>query len=250
MQDVSLQELLTNSFNYSSSKMYTSIPCIVMKVHDSLNACKVDVQPSVKNLYKSGAVEEHPPILGVPVMFPASKTSSFTFPINIGDTVLCVFASKSIDNFKLGSGAPTIPNDYRRFDKRDAIAIPGLFPFSASINSPSKHTWTHSTQDAVVAHNLGTGNEVEVRLKANGDCVVSTNQKVIVNCQDAVVNSTTVDVNASSMTVDVPNSTWTGNITLNGNLTQTGTYTLAGITMNTHKHTGVSTGPSQTGGPV
>lgn len=250
MQDISLQELLTNSFNYSSSKMYTSIPCIVMKVYDNLNSCKVDVQPSVKNLYKSGAVEEHPPILGVPVMFPASKTSSFTFPINIGDTVLCVFAHKSIDNFKMGSGTPTIPNDYRRFDKRDAVAIPGLFPFGASTNNPSKHTWPHSTQDSVISHNLGGGNEVEIRLKANGDCVINTNQKITLNCTDAIVNATTVDINASSMTMDVANSVWTGNMTFNGNITQVGTFTLGGINMNTHKHTGVQAGPSQTGGPV
>jgi hypothetical protein len=244
MEEISLQEVLSSAFTYQSSKMYTSIPCVVLKVHNSLNECKVDVQPSVNSLYKSGKIEEHPPILSVPVIFPSSKTSSFTFPINVGDTVLCVFASKSIDNFKRGTGGPTIPNDYRKFDKRDAIAIPGLFPFGSSINNPSKHTWPHNTQDAVVAHNLGTGNEVEIRLKANGDMVVNTNQNIAVNCTNAVVNATAVDVNASSMTVDVAATTW------NGNITQTGNFTLGGVVLNTHKHTGVQAGPSQTGGPV
>lgn len=256
MEDVSLQEVLKNSFRHYTTNFYTCLPCVVLKVHNSLQECKVDVQPSINNLYKNDKVEQHPPILSVPVIFPSSKTSSFTFPINVGDTVMCVFTQRSMDNFKLGSGEPTTPNDFRRFDKRDAVAIPGLFPFGSSINNPAKHTWPHSTSDSVIAHNLGGGNEVEIRLKASGDCIINTNQKVEINCTDAVVNSDTstvnstmVEINASTGTFNIANTTWTGNMIFNGNLTQAGIYTLDDIVMNSHVHGGVTPGPGYTSVP-
>lgn len=244
MKEVGFEEVLKLSFRTGALGMYTAIPCVVVTVHGNLNDQKVDVQPSVNTLYKDGADEEHPPILGVPVVFPASRTSMLSFPINVGDTVLCVFSQRGMDNFKIGSGNPTTPTDYRHHNKKDAIAIPGLFPFSKALNNPAKRNLSHNTRDAVLAHNIGTSGECEVRLKENGDIQLNTpNNKVIVNCKDAVVNSTTVDINATSMTVDVANTTWTGNLTMSG------TYVLDGITMNTHVHPGVMSGPSKTGTP-
>jgi hypothetical protein len=243
----SLQELFVQSFQYQTSKLYTAIPCIVLAVKNSLNESMVDVQPSVSTVYRgnSGMVaEDHPPILSVPVVFPASKTSAFTFPINVGDTVLCIFSQRGIDNFKQGDGSPTMPTDYRKFDKRDAIAIPGLFPFSKSINNSSKRTFSHDTSDAVIAHNIGTGNEVEIRLKASGDMIINTNNKnVTINTQSATINST-------SATFNIQNSVWNGNLTFNGNLVQNGVYTLDGVNMNAHRHTGVQTGSGTTGTPL
>lgn len=243
MRDVSLQEVLTDAFNYQTSKMYTAIPCVILSVHTSLSDCRVDVQPSVNALYKNDVVEEHPPILSVPVIFPSSSTSALTFPVNIGDTVLCVFTQRGIDNFKQGDGKPTRPVDFRKFDKRDAVAIPGLFPFGKSINNPSKRVLPHSTSDMVMAHNLGKGNEVEVRLKQDGGIVINTSTTITVNCNNVVVNG-------NSGTFNVSNATWNGSLTFNGNITHEGIYTLGGINMNTHQHSGVQTGPSNTGSPV
>lgn len=243
MRDVSLPEVLNDAFNYQASKMYTAIPCIVLTVHTSLTDCRIDVQPSINTLYKNDVVEEHPPILSVPVMFPSSSTSALTFPINVGDTVLCVFSQKGIDNFKKGSGSPTRPVDFRRFDKRDAIAIPGLFPFGKSVNNPARRTWAHSTSDMVVAHNLGKGNEVEVRLHQNGNLTINTNSKVTVNCNN-------VEVNSNSGTFNINNCVWNGAVTFNGNITHNGVYSLDGITMNSHRHTGIQPGSGTTGTPV
>lgn len=243
----SLQELLSQSFQYQASRIYTSIPCVVLAVSENLNQCRVDVQPSVNTVYRGDGgmvVEEHPPILAVPVVFPASSTSAFTFPVNVGDTVLCVFSQRGIDNFKQGDGSPTRPTDYRKFDKRDAIAIPGLFAFSKSVNDPAKRTFSHSTSDAVVAHNIGTGNEVEIRLKASGDMVINTNNK------NVTINTQTATINATSATFNIQNSVWNGDMTFNGNLVQNGIYTLDGLNMNAHRHTGVQTGSGTSGTAV
>lgn len=249
MKEWGFEEVLTLAAKTNNRKLYTAIPCVVLTVHGNLAQQKVDVQPSINTRYKDGTDEEHPPLLGLPVIFPASRTSMLSFPINVGDTVLVVFSQRGMDNFKIGTGNPTVPTDARTHNLKDGVAIPGLFPFGKALNNPAKRNLTHSTYDAVLTHNIGTNGECEVRLKESGDIQLNTpNNKVIVNCKDAIVNSTTVDVNATSMTIDVPNTTWTGNITLNGNLTQTGTYVLAGININGHKHTGIATGPYVSGG--
>lgn len=157
--------------------------------------------------------------------------------------MLCVFSQRGLDNFKSGDGNPTPPTDYRKFDKRDAIAIPGLFPFAKAVTAPSNRKMNHSNTDTVLAHNLGTGSEVEVRLRANGDLVINTSAKnVYINTEKAIIN-------ANSGEFNIANSVWNGNMTFNGNLTQNGTYVLSGITMNTHVHPGVQSGPAKTGAP-
>lgn len=255
MQDSSFEEINKLFFMRHSATMYTCLPCVVVSV-DDLARQMISVQPSINKKYKNGNWEEQAVITGVPVVFPASRTSSFTFPINVGDTVLCVFSQRGMDNFKSGTGSPATPPDFRRFSNRDAVAIPGLFPFSKAINNPARRNNSHSLFDAVIAHNIGTGGECEIRLKENGDVIIDSPTKVTVNCEDAIVNSTTVDINASTMTVDVATTTWNGNITfnsnvvLNGNLTQTGVYVLDGITFNGHVHDGVVPGVGKSGGPT
>lgn len=239
-QDISLQDILGSSFANQMSNIYTSIPCTVLAVYDNGNSSKVDVQPLINTLYRDETDEQHPPILAVPLIFPCSSTSAFTFPVNVGDGVVCLFSQRGLDNFKQGSGTPTKPTDYRKFDKRDAMAIPGIFPFSKAATQPSLRKMNHSNSDAVIAHNLGTGNEVEVRLKANGDLVINTSAKnVYVNTDKAIIN-------AQSGEFNIANTVWNGNMTFNGNLTQVGTYVLSGVNMNNHVHSGVQSGSSKT----
>lgn len=242
---VSQMEVLNYTFQRNMSEVYTAIPCRITNIPSNLEDARIDVQPIVNTIYDDGTSEEHSQILSVPVVFPSSKTSMISFPLFVGDVVLCVFSRESLDVFKQGNVSPMPPSDRRVFDSRDAIAIPCITPFGKSLNKPGVRAWAHSTKDVVIAHNISTGSEVEVRLKASGDVVINTNQNVTVNCQDATVNALgNIGLTAPTMSVDVANTTWSGNITMSG------TYILDGITMNTHQHTGVTAGPSLTGGPV
>lgn len=263
MNGVSLEELLKLSFSRESAAMYTAIPCRIINIPDSLEDLRVDVQPLINTLYSDGISEEHSEILGVPVVFPSGRTSMISFPLFVGDTVLCVFSQQSLDNFKSGNGSPTIASDFRRMDARDAIAIPGLTPFGKSLNKPAMRSWPHSTQDVVVSHNIALGTEVEIRLKPDGRLIINTNQGVEVNCATAdVVASVSTSVTTPLLTVDADQTTWTGDITLLGNILHTGNYvqtgsytltgtaTLNGIAFDTHKHTGVQTGIGVSGGPT
>lgn len=247
--DSMMEDMLTSMILKSQSQQMTALPCRVTSVYDDLNQAKVDVQPLINILYKDNTAQERSQILGVPVVFPASRTSMVSFPVGVGDIVLCVMASRDIDNFKSGYGGPSTPNDNRRMSPRDAIAIPGLFPFATNPINPSRRKWGHSNKDLVVAHNIGESYEVEIRLTQTGKLIINTEiEGVEVNAKYATVNAQeAITLAAPKMTVNVPETTWNGNITHTGNYTMTGNATFNGVLFDTHFHSGVMAGPSNTG---
>lgn len=252
-----VQELLGAGFDNKINNMYTSLPCIVIAVRDGLNGQMVDIQPTINQKFKDGTVKERPQVLGVPVSFPVSSSAGFTFPIKVGSTGIAVFSMRNMDGWKAGNGRPASPMNFAKMDKGDAMFIPGIQPPGSAVNNPAKHILTHDTNDAVLFQNLG-GVESEVRLKSDGSIEINTsNQPVVINCSDATINaSTSVNINTPSMIVDADNTTWIGNINLQGNLVQIGNYTITGIAtfngipFSTHKHIGVTPGGGTSGTPT
>lgn len=235
-----MKELFQESLNAQSNKLlneiWTAIPCVVLGVIDSLNGAMVNIQPSINQRTKDGTVKERTPILGVPVIFPCSRTSAFTFPIQAGDTGLAIFSMRNLDAWKNSQGFPSAPLNFAKFDKGDAIFVPGLQPSSISVNNASSRFWPHSTKDTVVAHNIGTANEVEMRMTPEGNFLIKTNADVQLQAEN-------VAVSASYMSVEVADTEWVGNITHAGVLNSNG------IVFDSHVHTGVQSGPSTTGVP-
>lgn len=248
MREPSLADTMQTLINMQMADFNTALPCVVTNVVGELANQRIDVQPAINILYKDGTSEERPQILGVPVMFPGSNTSLISWPINVGDTVMCVFSQRSMDNFKIGNGQPTVPNDYRKMSAQDAVAFPGLQPFAKSLNNPAVRHFPHSTRDLVISHNVGTATEVEIRFKENGDMIVNTDFNVNVNSKTATITvQEKITLNSPLMEVNVAQTNWTGNITHNGNYTMTGVATFNGINFATHKHLGVTTGSGTSG---
>lgn len=251
MMEALLTDYIQTQFQINMAEVYTALPCIVTNVSGNFENQRVDVQPSVNTLYKDGTSEEHTQILGVPVLLPGSSTSMVSFPINVGDTVMCVFSQRSMDNFKIGNGQPTVPNDYRKFSDQDAVAIPGLFSFSKSVNRPAIRKYPHNPKtDLVIAHNIASGTEVMIQFKQNGDMIINTEQNVTVNCKVGELNATeSYTINTPTMNINAQTTNWTGNIIHSGNYTMTGQAKFNGILFDTHFHSGVTPG-SGTSGPV
>lgn len=224
-----LSEFIQDGVEYATKQMYTSIPGVVVTVRSSLHQMTVDVQPMVSFMTEDGESVDRPVVLNVPIHFPTSKKSGMTFPVEPGDPVMLVYSMRNMDSWKRQNGTTSaIPTDNRKFDKKDCVAIPGVFPFSESPNDPGKHTHPHDSKDTVMYSNLGDGNEVEVRLKPDGNLIIHAPVKVTVHTKDAevnvenstVVNTNTATVNADSMvTVNSPQSTFTGNVNVQGLLT-------------------------------
>lgn len=248
-RESSLQELVIASFESQLNNQYTSIPCIVVAV---VGPNMVSIQPTINNKSKDGTVVEHPSIVGVPVGFPVSDTAGMTFPIKVGTTGLAIFSMRNLDGWKSGNGRPSSPQNFAVMDRSDAMFYPGLQPPGSSVNSPTKHVLAHDVNDTVMFSNIG-GSECEVRLKVDGSIEINTsNQPVTINCSNAIVNASEgIELNAQTMTVDIPTTTWLGAINHVGDYSHTGNYTLIGgqatfngVVFNTHRHAPDTVPPS------
>jgi phage baseplate assembly protein gpV len=241
VEGISIEGLLNQYSKNSTNAMFTSIPGRVVGT-PNLAEQRVDVQILVNKVTTDNVSREHTVLLNVPLVFQGSQSSQFSFPVVSGDTVLLVFSQRSIDRFKLGGKEPHTPADFRKYSKNDAMALPGLFSFTDAINNPSKRTLSHSTNDAVVSHNIGTSNECEVRLKASGGIVINAPGN------DVEINTGTAIVNASvSTTINSPDTNVTGNLHIQGHLNFVGAtgsadVVASGKSLVSHTHTGDSGG--------
>lgn len=264
-QSPTLHEILTASSQYALSEVYTNIPGIILAVKD-MGQMVVDVQPTINIRSQEGDENTpRPPILNVPLKMPVSNQGGLTYPVAPGQPVWLEFSMRGMEIWKRGNGSPEAPVDMRTFDPRDCCASP-IYPFQSSPNQSSKRTLTHNPQDVVLVHNIGTGSEVEIRLKPNGDVFINSPTKVTVNCQDAEINaesSTSVNtesfsVNAGSVSFNsgsfvVGTGTYaisaTDSATMTANLSQNGSFVLNGIAMESHRHP-ENDGGGPTDGPI
>ncbi len=212
------------------NNVFTASPARVVRVVDDLFGLQVDVQPLIT--YMGGPDKttptSQPVIYGVTVQMPSSRTSMLSFPVNVGDTVLLVFSHDNIDTFVQGIGTPTAPTDERVWSYMDCVAVPGWWPVANSPNNPAKRHLPHSTLDMVVAHNIGTPQECEIRLKPTGDIDITTPTTVNVKAPAVSVTSDTITVNTTPAA---------------------GTLLLNGVDWSTHTHTVTAVG-SPTGVPI
>lgn len=259
-----LQEWVTDSFDYQTNGMYTSLPGIVVSVVDAGDML-VNVQPTVNLKTEDDfSVTQRPSILNVPLVMPLTKDGGLSFPVQAGDLVWLTFSMRGLDAWKSSNGYPTTPLDMRKFDIRDCVAQPCVYPSSESPNNPSKRSLEHNPLDVVLVHNIGSGNEVEIRLKASGGVEINApGQEVKVVCNTALVEADT------SVTLDTPETLLTGNIVVQGTMTIDGdsgggtntirgNFNIVGNTLNhndvdissTHRHSGVESGPDNSGTPI
>ncbi len=125
---------------------------------------KASVLPLLRDVYSDNQEIDMPVIIDVPVMFPAIGSVGLTFPVNPGDGVLLVFAERSIDKW-LSKGGVVTPDDPRRFDLSDAIAIVGLDPFTETSQADNNDDVTLMNGDAKLK--LQTGGKVALGNSTN-----------------------------------------------------------------------------------
>lgn len=99
---------------------------------------KADVKPLIQSVEidrdGNDVVDVLPVIPDVPVMFPRANSFFMSFPVKVGDHVLLIFNSRSIDIWSQGNGPDTNPVDPRMHDLSDAVALPGFYPFGKPLN--------------------------------------------------------------------------------------------------------------------
>lgn len=130
---------------------------------------------SVKPLIKEAALDEAgnrvttslPVITDVPVVLPGSGGTRLKFDVGVGDTVLLVFADKSLDRW-LVRGGEIDPADDRSHTLSDAIAIPGLQDFASAGDADAYVEITDSSIDVVCNGTVKLGSALATEAAIKG----------------------------------------------------------------------------------
>jgi len=156
-----LIEVIENAILRAFEDVHTCMPGRIESY--SFKTQKATVKPLLKKVYLDGDVLDLPVLGNVPVIFPRTKTSGITFPINKGDKCLLIFSERSLEQWYL-SGDNIEPGDRRRYDLSDAIAIPGLFSFAEkNIQTNNNDVEIHHKDQRITLKNNG---DIEVGVKS------------------------------------------------------------------------------------
>jgi len=166
---ISMADAIRQSILYQLSLIHTALPGAIVSYDYTTQ--KAAVQPLLNKLSPEGPPNGTPiplPVLqNVPVIFPRAGGASLTFPVVQGDTCLLLFIERSTDLWKTDGGQVT-PDDNRRFNLSDAVAIMGLFPFSETSQATNN-------DDLLLTYNGSS-----FRIKKNGDIVIETASKIAI----------------------------------------------------------------------
>ena len=157
---------------------------------------------------------------------------AFVVNPHVGDIGVFVCAKRDISKIKNGVNDPQTPASFRSFDLADSIMI-------ATIHTETASTYVYIDPDS------GT---IEIKAPTS-----------------LTVNTATATINASGSTsINSPETTISGHVTIkgglsvsggegaqvDGSLTTTGDVVANGISLDTHRHSGVQAGGSNTGTPI
>lgn len=151
-------ELLRGAVTRSVQDLHVALPGSI-EDYDAATQ-KASVKPLIKVPLADGTSQSLPVIPDVPVVWPRGGGALLSFPLERGDGVLLVFSERSLDEW-LSQGGEVAPEDPRTHHLTDAIALPGLSPFSDASQADAR--------DVVLRFN-----ETEVRLAKAGDFSVQT----------------------------------------------------------------------------
>lgn len=245
MADITWLDVIKTEIHNNNDNTRTAFPAVVTGVNGGA-VPSVTVKVLNQRYTDDGENMDDLHILNIPIAYTRTSNSLIFFPVKVGDTGMCIVADNSLDNFKISSNSsPTKVNNNRMKDEMDAVFYPGLTPPGVIAGQLQSLKLPRDVNDLTIIHNTGTGAETNVTLKADGNVEINSQFTVKVIAKDIELNaSNSVSINASSMKVNVPNTTWTGNTTISG------TWTFNGIPFDTHKHTGVTPGSGVSGLPA
>lgn len=178
----------------------------------SFNPDKQTAEVQIKmSLEINGEIKQYPLLIDCPCIILSGGEGALTMPISAGDSCLVLFNDRDIDNWYAG-GQTMPPRTGRLHDFSDAIALVGL-----------------RNKKNQISGYFAQGTE----LKYGSSTIKLENGKV------TVTNGTaTVEVDGA-------------NIKLTGNVAVVGTFSVNGKDVgDTHVHSGVTSGGSNTGGVV
>lgn len=200
------------------SKLWTALPGIIQSFNAT--AMTVEVQPAVQALVRGEGGElssvTMPLLVDCPVQFPAGGGCTLTFPVAAGDECLVVFASRCIDAW-WASGGVQGQAELRMHDLSDGFAILGF-----------------RSQPRVI----GGVSTSAVQLRSDDGAAF-----VEINPTTHAINATT----PGPLALTAPLVTINGDVQVNGRVDTTGDVKAGTISLQTHRHGGVTPGSGTSG---
>jgi hypothetical protein len=194
-----LSTVIRRAVEEAAADLHVAIPAPVERV--DLTKGLIDAKPLPKDRVEIDGEEQVisvPVITNVPIVWPGAGGMRITFPIAIGDTVLLLFADRSLDLWLL-HGGEVDPADPRRHALSDAVAIPGLRSFKAPWGGADSGAVTLGSENGAV-HPAAWGDKVAEALQAIKDTIGS--QKTVfdthVHTSAAPGSPTTVPIPVAS----------------------------------------------------
>ena len=198
MNEKSQGQVLKDAIRAALLGVNTAIPGKVVSVNVAAGKC--DVQPVIRRKFASGEVVELPVITNVPIAQLRAGKAFVSVPLHVGDYVLLIFSQRSIDLW-LTSGGSVDPKDPRSHALSDAIAYPGVYPFSDPPTGASAEDLIVKNDQATITVKPSGEVKIEAPLKVEiitGDVDIQASGDVNVQCSNATVKADQAAVTATA----------------------------------------------------
>lgn len=209
-------------------RLRTNVPAFVTAVNLAKNT--VDVQPAVMRKV-NGVIAPAPPVMDVPIAFYGSGGFVVTFQPAVGDMCELWVNDRSIERLKLAGGVND-PGKIRRHDISDSVAYFGFNDYGNAYPDIKSGMEVRSRDGNTSFH-------------VENDKITLTIAGVEVATYEAAMINFKVPVIYSVAGVPVSNISGAGTAFTGGTLTHNGKNI-----GDTHAHSGVQSGPSNTGAPI
>ena len=192
----------------------------------------VTAQPLICQIDANGNALPSPKLVEIPHYRVQAGTGAFVINPHVGDIGVFVCAKRDISKIKNGVSDPQTPASFRSFDLADSIMI-------ATIHTETASTYIYIDPD-------------------NGTIEIKAPTSLTVNTATATINA------SGSTSINSPETTISGHVTIKGGLSvsggegaqvdgsisASGDITSGNISLQSHVHSGVTSGGSNTGAPV
>jgi len=121
-----LSEILRNSLDSLSASIRVMMPAKVIEYDETTQLAKV--QPLFQDTFPGKTAQNLPELFDVPVVWMRVGLAVIYLPLKAGDQVALLFSDMSLDLWQESDGqTPLDPQDTRRHNLTDAVAVPGLY---------------------------------------------------------------------------------------------------------------------------
>lgn len=227
------------------AEVNTMEPGVVVSYNPATN--RAIVRPTMPKRLADGSILEAPNVYEVPILWPVSSGGgangvSMTMPIQPGDGVMLAYQQRSLDGW--GSENNAAPDDPRRHDMTDAVAIPGLRASGVSANPTDVEIRFGQSRIRIMP-------DTSIMAETPGGALELTTAGAVLRwgamrLEMGTAGAATLMSAAGTLTLNADGSaTYTG-----GTITTDSDVIADGISLKNHVHSGVQAGANNTGAPV